>query len=145
MKKALARYGVTHRLSTSYHPKTSGQVENENRGVKRILEKTVGKNQKEWSDKLDEALWAFCMASKTAIGTMPFRMVYGKACHLPVELEHRKLKKVKEFKCGDQVLVYNSHLKLFPGKLRSRWVGPYTVKAAFPHGAFELVDHEGRA
>ncbi|XP_076955175.1 uncharacterized protein LOC143629912 [Bidens hawaiensis] len=122
-------------------------------------------------------------------------MVYGKACHLPVELEHRaywtlrsvnldltqaaknrylqiheveelrdeayarswsykectkalhdrKVRKVKEFKCGDRVLVYNSCLKLFPGKLRSRWVGPYTVKVAFPHGAVKLVDHEGRA
>ncbi|XP_076923204.1 uncharacterized protein LOC143585270 [Bidens hawaiensis] len=56
MEKALARYGVTHRLSTAYHPQTSGQVENANRGVKRILEKTVGKNRKDWSDKLDDAL-----------------------------------------------------------------------------------------
>ncbi|XP_076908516.1 uncharacterized protein LOC143565428 [Bidens hawaiensis] len=89
MEKALARYGVTHRLSTAYHPQTSGQVENANRGVKRILEKTVGKNRKDWSDKLDDALWAFRTAFKTPIGTTPFRMVYGKACHLPVELEHR--------------------------------------------------------
>ncbi|XP_076895745.1 uncharacterized protein LOC143548470 [Bidens hawaiensis] len=59
-------------------------------------------------------------------------------------LHDRKLKKVKEFKCGDQVLIYNSCLKFFPGKLRSRWVGHYTVKAAFPHGAVELVDQEGR-
>ncbi|XP_076960149.1 uncharacterized protein LOC143636445 [Bidens hawaiensis] len=60
-------------------------------------------------------------------------------------LHDRKLRKVKVFKCGDRVLVYNSRMKLFLGKLRSRWVGPYTVKAAFPHGAVELVDHEGRA
>ncbi|XP_076908730.1 uncharacterized protein LOC143565737 [Bidens hawaiensis] len=60
-------------------------------------------------------------------------------------LHDQKLRKVKEFKCGDRVLVYNSRLKLFLGKLRSRWVGPYTVKAEFPHGAVELVDHEGRA
>ncbi|XP_076940564.1 uncharacterized protein LOC143609793 [Bidens hawaiensis] len=55
MEKTLARYGVTHRLSTAYHPQTSGQVENANQGVKRILEKTVGKNRKDWSDKLDDA------------------------------------------------------------------------------------------
>ena len=89
MEKALAKYGVTHRLSTAYHPQTSGQVENANRGIKRILEKTVGMNRKDWADKLDDALWAFRTAFKTPIGTTPFRMIYGKACHLPVELEHR--------------------------------------------------------
>ncbi|XP_035842090.1 uncharacterized protein LOC118488821 [Helianthus annuus] len=88
---ALARYGVTHRLSTVYHPQTSGQVENANRGVKRILEKTVGKSRKDWSKKLDDALWAFRTAYKTPLGTTPFMIVYGKACHLPVELEHRAL------------------------------------------------------
>ncbi|XP_035844067.1 uncharacterized protein LOC118490504 [Helianthus annuus] len=88
---ALARYGVTHRLSTAYHPQTSGQVENANRGVKRILEKTVGKSRKDWSEKLDDALWAFRTAYKTPLGTTPFMIMYGKACHLPVELEHRAL------------------------------------------------------
>ncbi|XP_021995645.1 uncharacterized protein LOC110892807 [Helianthus annuus] len=91
MEKALARYGVTHRLSTAYHPQTSGQVENANRGVKRILEKTVGKSRKDWSEKLDDALWAFRTAYKTPLGTTPFMIVYGKVCHLPVELEHRAL------------------------------------------------------
>ncbi|XP_035843836.1 uncharacterized protein LOC118490356 [Helianthus annuus] len=91
MEKALARYGVTHRLSTAYHPQTSGQVENANRGVKRILEKTVGKSRKDWSEKLDDALWAFRTAYKTPLGTTPFMIVYGKACHLLVELEHRAL------------------------------------------------------
>ncbi|KAI3775973.1 hypothetical protein L1987_45733 [Smallanthus sonchifolius] len=91
MEKALERYGVTHRLSTAYHPQTNGQVENANRGVKRILEKTVWKSRKDWSDKLDDALWAFRTAYKTPLGTTPFMIVYGKACHLPVELEHRAL------------------------------------------------------
>ncbi|XP_021974983.1 uncharacterized protein LOC110870092 [Helianthus annuus] len=89
--RALARYGVTHRLSTAYHPQTSGQVENANRGMKKILEKTVGKSRKDWSEKLDDALWAFRTAYKTPLGTTPFMIVYGKACHLPVELEHRAL------------------------------------------------------
>ncbi|XP_022031195.1 uncharacterized protein LOC110932146 [Helianthus annuus] len=192
MEKALERYGVTHRLSTTYHPQTSGQVENANRGVKRILEKTVGKSRKDWSDKLDDALWAFRTAYKTPLGTMPFMIVYGKACHLPVELEHqalwalktvnldlteaarrryfqihelealrdaayerswsikektkalhdRKLKVLKEFMVGDKVLLYNSRFKLFPGKLKSKWTGPYVVKEVFPHGAIELYNKE---
>ncbi|XP_076910242.1 uncharacterized protein LOC143567816 [Bidens hawaiensis] len=89
MEKVLARYGVTHRTSTAYHPHTNGQVENANRGEKRILEKTVGVSLKEWSEKLDDALWAFRTAYKTPLGTTPFMLVYGKSCHLPVDLEHR--------------------------------------------------------
>ncbi|GJU93101.1 reverse transcriptase domain-containing protein [Tanacetum coccineum] len=57
--KVMSKYGVTHRLSTPYHPQTSGQVEVTNRGLKRILERTVGENRASWSDKLDDALWAF--------------------------------------------------------------------------------------
>nr|GEV26544.1 hypothetical protein [Tanacetum cinerariifolium] len=53
------KYGVTHRLATAYHPQTIGQVEVSNRGLKRILERTVGENRASWSDKLDDALWAF--------------------------------------------------------------------------------------
>ncbi|GJX69137.1 reverse transcriptase domain-containing protein [Tanacetum coccineum] len=79
-------YGVTHRLSTAYHPQTSGQVEVSNRGLKRILERTVGENRASWSDKLDDALWAFRTAYKTPIGCTPYKLVYGKACHLPIEL-----------------------------------------------------------
>nr|GEU38105.1 reverse transcriptase domain-containing protein [Tanacetum cinerariifolium] len=85
----MAKYGVTHRLSTAYHPQTSGQVEVTNRGLKRILERTVGENSALWSDKLEDALWAFRTAFKTSIGYTPYRLVYGKACHLPLELEHK--------------------------------------------------------
>ncbi|GKB05786.1 reverse transcriptase domain-containing protein [Tanacetum coccineum] len=72
-----------------YHPQTSGQVEVTNRGLKRILERTVGENRASWSDKLDDALWAFRTAYKTLIGCTPYKLVYGKAFHLPVELEHK--------------------------------------------------------
>ncbi|GKC91565.1 reverse transcriptase domain-containing protein [Tanacetum coccineum] len=85
----MLKYGVTHRLSTAYHPQTSRQVEVSNRGLKRILERTVGENRASWSDKLDDALWAFRTAYKTPIGCTPYKLVYGKACHLPIELEHK--------------------------------------------------------
>ncbi|GJZ17298.1 reverse transcriptase domain-containing protein, partial [Tanacetum coccineum] len=83
------KYGVTHRLSTAYHPQTSRQVEVLNRGLKRILERTIGENRASWSDKLDDALWAFRTTFKTPIGCTPYKLVYGKACHLPIELEHK--------------------------------------------------------
>ncbi|GJZ72369.1 reverse transcriptase domain-containing protein [Tanacetum coccineum] len=87
--KVMLKYGVTHRLSTAYHPQTSGQVEVSNRGLKQILERTVGENHASWSDKLDDALWAFRTAFKTSIGCTLYKLVYGKACHLPIELEHK--------------------------------------------------------
>nr|GEZ69724.1 reverse transcriptase domain-containing protein [Tanacetum cinerariifolium] len=88
-EKVMRKYGVTHRLSTAYHPQTNGQVEVKNRGLKRILERTIGQNRASWSDKLDDALWAFRTAYKTPIGCTPYKLVYGKACHLPIELEHK--------------------------------------------------------
>nr|GEV38827.1 reverse transcriptase domain-containing protein [Tanacetum cinerariifolium] len=87
--KVMLKYDVTHRLATLYHPKTSGQVEVSNRGLKRILKRTVGENRTSWSNKLDDALWAFQTAYKTPIGCTPYKLVYRKACHLPIELEHK--------------------------------------------------------
>ncbi|GJV10214.1 reverse transcriptase domain-containing protein [Tanacetum coccineum] len=87
--KVMSKYGVTHRLATAYHPQMSGQVEVSNRGLKCILERTVGENRASWSDKLDDALWAFRTAFKTPIGCTPYKLVYGKSCHLPIELEHK--------------------------------------------------------
>nr|GFB72737.1 reverse transcriptase domain-containing protein [Tanacetum cinerariifolium] len=87
--RVMIKYGVTHRLATAYHPQTSGQVKVSNRGLKRILERTVGENHTSWSDKLDDALLAFRTAYKTSIGCTPYKLVYGKSCHLPIKLEHR--------------------------------------------------------
>ncbi|GJU59462.1 reverse transcriptase domain-containing protein [Tanacetum coccineum] len=52
-------------------------------------ERTVGENRASWSDKLNDALWAFRIAFKTPIGYTPYKLVYGKSCHLPIELEHK--------------------------------------------------------
>nr|GEY13759.1 reverse transcriptase domain-containing protein [Tanacetum cinerariifolium] len=184
----MSKYGVTHRLSTAYHTQTSGQVEVTNRGLKRILERTVGENRALWSDKLEDALWAFQTAFKTPVRCTPYRLVYGKACHLPLELkhksfwalkhpnfnlktasDHRKLqlnelseltrislsikkgqrsfttKKIKNriFNVRDQVLLFNYRLKIFSGKLKSRWSGPFTISEIYPYGTARLVHPDG--
>nr|GEV12910.1 reverse transcriptase domain-containing protein [Tanacetum cinerariifolium] len=87
--KEMLKYGVTHHLSIAYHPQRSVQVEVSNHGLKRIIERTVGKNRASWSDKLDDALWAFRTAFKTPIGCTPCKLVYEKACHLPIVLEYK--------------------------------------------------------
>nr|XP_016447657.1 PREDICTED: uncharacterized protein LOC107772687 [Nicotiana tabacum] len=85
----LSKYEVTHKTRTSYHSQTSGQVKVANREPKRILEKTVSAYRKNWSVKLEEALWMYRIAFKTTIGISSFNLVYGKSCHLPIEIEHK--------------------------------------------------------
>ena len=182
----LQKYGVKHKVATS------GQVEVSNREIKSILEKTVGITRKDWFVKLDDALWAYRTAFKTPTGTTPFNILYGKSCHLPVELEYKAMwavkllnfdiktaqekrliqlsdldeirreayesskiykertksfhdKKItrKDFRVGDLVLLFNSRLKVFPGKLKSRWSGPYKIVEVRAYGTITLAGPRG--
>ena len=96
VNQLLAKFNVHHRVTTPYHPQANGQVEVSNRELKRILEAIVGKAKKEWALKVDEALWAYRTAFKTPIGMTPFKLVYGKLCHLPLELEYKSLWALKK-------------------------------------------------
>jgi hypothetical protein len=109
-KKGMSKLGIEHRVSTTYHPQTNGQAETSNRQLKSILNKTIEKGGKDWSKKLDGALWAYRTAFKTLIGMTPYQFVYGKACHLLVELEHKAYWAIKEMNLDLDVAVVKQRI-----------------------------------
>ncbi|XP_062075367.1 uncharacterized protein LOC133779420 [Humulus lupulus] len=128
-----ARYGVHHSKALFYHPIANGQAEVSNREIKGILEKTVNTSRKDWSKKLDDSLWAYRTAFKTPIAYENARSYKEKS-----KAFHDKRILRKDFQPGDKVMLFNSKLKLFPGKLKSRWSGPYTVVVSLPYGAVQV-------
>jgi hypothetical protein len=104
--------GIEHRVSTAYHPQTNRQAETSNRQLKSILTKTIERGGKDWSKKLDEALWAYRTTFKTPIGMTPYQFVYGKAFHLPVELEHKTYWAIKEMKLDLDAAVVKRRIQI---------------------------------
>ncbi|XP_019434681.1 PREDICTED: uncharacterized protein K02A2.6-like [Lupinus angustifolius] len=97
LEKVLQHYGVRHKVSSPYHRQKNGQAEVSNREIKRILEKVVSTTRKDWSLRLHDALWAYRTSFKAPTGLSPFQRVYGKTCHLLVELEHKAFWTLKFF------------------------------------------------
>ncbi|XP_062118942.1 uncharacterized protein LOC133832646 [Humulus lupulus] len=76
-------------FQSAYHPQTNGQAKISNREIKGILEKVLNPSRKDWSQRLEDALWAYRTTFKTPLRMSPYCLVFGKACHFPFELEHK--------------------------------------------------------
>ena len=97
--KIMGIYGIRHVMGLTYHPQSNGKAEISNMEIKNILEKTVSTSRKDWSVKLDDALWDYRTAYKSPIRMSPHRIVFRKHCHLPLELEYKAMWAIKKMNC----------------------------------------------
>ena len=81
------KYKIKHKKSTPYHPQANGQVESTNKVFENIVIKTVKMHRKDWSEKLNEALWDYRITWKNTIGFSLYQLVYGKEVLLPIEFQ----------------------------------------------------------
>ncbi|KAL4281292.1 hypothetical protein GQ457_03G019860 [Hibiscus cannabinus] len=154
------RYGIRYKIATAYHPQTNGQAEVSNREIKQILEKVVNTRRKDWSPKLDEALWAYRIAFETPLGMSPFKLVLGISFHLPVELEHKAFWAIKKINLdstlvGERILLELNEMEEFRNQAydsarlykerTKRWHDQHILPQHFteghqvyPHGAVYL-------
>ena len=96
----MSRCGIRNVMGLAYNPKSNRQAEISNREIKKIMEKTVNTSRKNWSVKLDDALWDYRTAYKTPIGMSPYIIVFGKPCHLHLELEYKAMQAIKKLNCN---------------------------------------------
>nr|GEV07091.1 reverse transcriptase domain-containing protein [Tanacetum cinerariifolium] len=159
--KVMLKYGVTHRLATAYHPKTSGQVEVSNRGLKRILERTLGENRASCMSSTDElehkAYWALKHCNYDLLTAGDHRKIqlnelnklrdqaYENSLIYKEKMKRIHDLKIKDrvFNVGDRVLLFKSRLKIFSGKLKTRWSVPFTITQVFPYSTVELSQTDG--
>ncbi|CAA7029362.1 unnamed protein product [Microthlaspi erraticum] len=153
-EKLMKSYGVKHKVATPYHPQTSGQVEVSNRQIKAILEKTDCHLPVEVEYK---ALWAVKMLNfdikaaqerrvmnlfeleEIRMNAYENSMIYK----MRTKAAHDKLIRLKDFKVGDSVLLLTPK-GLFPGKLRSKWSGPFKIHEVLPYGSLTLLNKRGK-
>nr|GEU36409.1 DNA-directed DNA polymerase [Tanacetum cinerariifolium] len=156
--RVMIKYEVIHRLATAYHPQKTGQVKVSNRGLKRILERTVGENRASChaiSIELEHrAYWAlkhvnFDLKTTGDHRKLQLNELRDQAYENSVIYKERTKKlhdsKIKNpiFNVGDQVLLFNSHLKIFSGKLKTHSSGPFTITQVFLYGTVELSQPNG--
>ena len=106
----MGKYGIKHKIATSYHPQYNGQAEVSNREIKRILK--VNATRKDWSPRLHDSLWAYYTSYKIPFGMSLYRIIYGKACHLLLEIEHKAFWALKQLNMDMHAAAENRKFQL---------------------------------